>query len=165
MEVSIRKVKNGDAPALAKIQTESWNAAFRHILSAETLEKSTQPGRVEAMYQRLLDENIGHGYLLELDGKAHCIAYWDRARDAEMQGCAEIICIHSLRERWGKGYGTKMMEKLLEDIARAGYSKVILWVFAENERARKFYEARGFAANGKEKTGLGAQELCYEKTL
>ncbi len=111
MEVVIRKVKQGDASDLAYIQTESWKAAFAGILEAETLTKCTNIERATAMYQRLLDENKGNGYLLTVDGKPHCIAYWDAARDAAFAGKAELICIHSLPGNWRKGFGSQMMPK------------------------------------------------------
>lgn len=75
------------------------------------------------------------------------------------------ICIHSLQNQWRKGYGSKMMDVVLCDIAKTGYSKVMLWVFEENVRARRFYESLGFTTNGKVKTDIGATEVCYEKVL
>lgn len=42
-----------------------------------------------------------------------------------------------------------MMERVLDDVRRAGYSKLMLWVFDSNVRAIRFYEANGFAASGK----------------
>ena len=81
MEIDIRKVKQGDADTLAYIQTESWKAAFKGIIDAEMLEKCTNIDKARLMYQRLLDENKGNGYLLTVDNKPHCIAYWDEARD------------------------------------------------------------------------------------
>lgn len=97
MTYLIRKVKSGDESVLAYIQTESWKVAFQNILPADTLERCTEINHATAMYKRLLDDNIGNGYILELDGKAHCIAYWDKARDEDMPGYAELICIHSCR--------------------------------------------------------------------
>ena len=41
MAVTIRKVKPGDESALAYIQTESWKAAFAHILEPDVLAKNT----------------------------------------------------------------------------------------------------------------------------
>lgn len=67
METMIRKVQQGDANALAYIQTESWKAAFAGILDAEMLAKCTDIDRATAMYQRLLDENKGNGYLLTVN--------------------------------------------------------------------------------------------------
>lgn len=121
METVIRKIRQGDAHTLAYIQTESWKAAFAEILDAETLLKYTKIDRATAMYQRLLDENKGNGYILSVDGKPHCIAFWDAARDTDFSGSAELICIHSLPDNWHNGYGSMMMNQVLRDIKEAGY--------------------------------------------
>ena len=145
MQFQIRRAAQGDAGVLAFIQTESWKAAFQNILAAGDLDRLTSLDRAAAMYSRLLDENRGNGYIGELDGKPHSIAYWDKARDAEMAQYAEIICIHSLPAHWRMGFGSLMMDRLLADISKAGFHSVMLWVFTENVRARKFYEAKGFS--------------------
>ena len=159
---SIRKAVCGDEAILAFIQTESWKAAFQHILPDELLVKLTNMERATEMYKRLLQEGKGNGYILSIDGKPHCIAWWDATREKDMPGYAEIICIHSLKENWGQGYGSRMMDKVLSDIASAGYSKVMLWVFVDNERARKFYEAKGFHVTDRLKPAFGTSEICYE---
>ena len=165
MEVIIRKVQQGDANALAYIQTESWKAAFAGILDAETLTKCTNADRATAMYQRLLDAKKGNGYLLLVDENPHCIAYWDAARDVEFTGKAELICIHSLPNNWHKGYGSMMMNRVLKDIKEAGYSEVVLWVFQENLRARAFYEANGFALTDFSKPAFDTEEVLYSKKI
>ena len=165
MEVVIRKVKQGDASDLAYIQTESWKAAFANILEAEILTKCTNIERATAMYQRLLDENKGNGYLLTVDGKPHCIAYWDAARDAAFAGKAELICIHSLPGNWRKGFGSQMMDQVLMDIKQAGFSEVVLWVFRDNQRARAFYEAKGFRLTDISKPAFDTEEILYFKEL
>ena len=165
MKVVIRKVKQGDASDLAYIQTESWKAAFASILEAETLTKCTNIERATAMYQRLLDENKGNGYLLTVNGKPHCIAYWDAARDAAFAGKAELICIHSLPGNWRKGFGSQMMNQVLMDIKQAGFSEVVLWVFRDNQRARAFYEAKGFRLTDISKPAFDTEEILYSKEL
>ena len=165
MEASIRKVQQGDANALAYIQTESWKAAFAGILDDETLAKCANITRATEMYQRLLDNNIGNGYILSVDGKPYCIAYWDEARDVEFTGKAELICIHSLPGNWHKGYGSQMMDQVLMDIKKAGYSEVVLWVFRDNLRARAFYEANGFTLTDISKPAFDTEEVLYSKEI
>ena len=165
MEIDIRKVKQGDADTLAYIQTESWKAAFKIIIDAEMLEKCTNIDKARLMYQRLLDENKGNGYILTVDNKPHCIAYWDKARDLELAGKAELICIHSLPNNWHKGFGSKMMDVVIEDIKKSGYSEVALWVFRDNLRARAFYEAKGFVLNDVTKEAFDSEEVLYSKML
>ena len=111
--VNIRTVQHGDENNLAYIQTESWKEAFKDIVPADLLSKCTGIERATAMYKKLLDENKGNGYILELDGKPHCIAWWDASREKDMSEYAELICIHSLKNNWHKGYGSMMMDRVL----------------------------------------------------
>lgn len=165
MQFTIDRVRLGDESILAYIQTESWKAAFKDILDPDILKKCTDLDKATAMYKRLLEQNIGNGYLLRVEGRPHCIAWWDATREKDMPGYAELICIHSLPDRWREGYGSKMMDAVLRDISAAGYSKVMLWVFEENTRARRFYETYGFTTKGKAKPGIEPTEICYEKEL
>lgn len=57
------------------------------------------------------------------------------------------------------------MDTILEDVSKAGYSKIMLWVFVDNIRAIEFYKKYGFIASGKEKTTFGAVEEMYMKEL
>ena len=63
-----------------------------------------------------------------------------------------------LDEKQGNGY-------ILEDVSKAGYSTIMLWVFVDNVRAIEFYKKYGFMASGKEKTTFGAVEEIYMKEL
>ena len=90
---NIRKVKDGDASVLAYIQTESWKSAFINILSKEDLEKYTNIDRATDMYEKLLNKNIGNGFILSIDDIPHCIAYWDKAREEQMDDLLNNINI------------------------------------------------------------------------
>ena len=101
-------------------------------------------------------------FILSFDEKPHCIAYWGDARDEENRGKAELICIHSLPENWHKGYGSKMMEVVLEDIRNtAEYREVVLWVFKDNTRAREFYESKGFEPTSISRKTYDTEEMLY----
>lgn len=165
MDYFIRKVQQGDELNLAYIQIESWKAVFQDILSAEILQQATDLTHATAMYKQLLDENIGNGYILEVNSQPHCIAWWGKARDNDMSDYAELICIHSLQDNWRKGCGTQMMNRIMDDMKAAGYDKVMLWVFTNNVRARKFYESCGFVTYGKVKPCFETEEICYERKL
>lgn len=163
MNYTIERVKPGDEAVLAHIQTSAWKAGFRDILAADILERYTQTDKATAMYRQLLEQKVGNGYILKVEGQPHCIAFWDATRDSDMPGYAELICIHSLQDRWRKGFGSRMMERVLQDMTAAGYEKAMLWVFEDNTRARRFYEKHGFTASDKAKTSFGTTEVCYVK--
>ena len=163
--VDIRKVKIGDEKILAFLQTESWNKSFGTILSKEDLEIYTNKTKAEEMYTTLLKNRVGNGLILSVEDTPHCMAYWDKSREEELSDYAELICIHSLQDNWGKGYGSMMMNRVLKEIKEAGYRKVMLWVFEKNERARKFYEKYGFTSTDRKKEFIGAAEIMYSKEL
>ena len=163
--IQIRKVKIGDEKTLAYIQTESWRKAFADIISKEDMEKYADINKAEEMYRYLLKSGVGNGSILLIDDNPHCIAYWDKTREEDMDGYAELICIHSLEDNWGKGYGSMMMEHILKDISAVGFEKVMLWVFEENTRARRFYEKYGFVKTNKTKMFGNSVEVMYIRII
>ena len=163
--IHIRRAESGDEACLAHVQTESWKAAFAGIVPAELLAQCTSIEHAEKMYARLLAEQQGNGYILELDGKPHCVAWWDAAREEDMPGAAELRCIHSLPENWRRGCGSRMMERVLADVKAAGYTKLLLWVFTDNVRAIRFYEAQGFTFGGRKQPAFGTTEEMYVRAL
>ena len=161
----IRKAVPGDERVLAYIQTESWKAAFAGILSPEELERCTNLQKAEQMYYGVLRRD-GCNMAIELvDGKPHCIAAWGKNRCDLGDMVGELICIHSLQNNWAKGYGSAMMEYVLAQLQQANYESVILWVFEENSRARKFYEKHGFELTEQKKMANGIAEQMYMKKI
>ncbi len=165
MNIKIRKAKIGDEKILAFIQTESWKNGFKDIISETDLEKYTNITKAEEMYSRVLKENYAENFILEIDGKPHCIAAWNKARNSEFSDSAELICIHSLCDNWGKGYGSIMMNHIINEIKSAEFKSVLLWVFEKNIRARKFYEKHGFELTDRTQVSYGAVEVMYCKEL
>ena len=164
MEVTLRPAVAGDVADLAAIQAASWNAAFVKILTPEILREYTDCARLEEMYRNVLASPEIEITLELVDGAPHGLAAWSDSRDGEPQ-TAELICIHSRPGNWGKGYGAALMRHALLEMENAGYSYAALWVFAENRRARRFYEALGFVATGATQISFGCEELQYRKSL
>ena len=165
MNIKIRKAKTGDEKILAFIQTESWKNSFKGIISETDLEKYTNITKAEEMYSRVLKEKYAENFILEIDGKPHCIAAWSKARNSEFSDSAELICIHSLCDNWGKGYGSIMMNHIINEIKSAGFKSVLLWVFEKNTFARGFYEKHGFELTDNKQLSHGAVEVMYRAEL
>ena len=54
-----------------------------------------------------------------------------------------------------------MMDRVLMDIKKYGYSEVVLWVFRDNLRAGAFYEAKGFTLTGISKQAFDTEAFLY----
>ena len=161
----IRPAVPEDAPVLARIQTEAWKAAFGGILSPEALAQATNPEEAQAMHAFVLEHQLAHVSLQCIDGTPQGMTAWSENRDNLGCDTAELICIHSLPQFWGHGYGAHMIQHVLEEAKHAGYVRLVLWVFEGNERARRFYEKHGFHLTDEKQENLGATEVMYEITL
>lgn len=163
--ITLQKAHKGDEKILAYIQTESWKAAFSGILPPEELARYTELQRAEEMYKRVLEKGQVQMLIEFVDGSPHGIAAWGQNREDSNPDCAELICIHSLQDKWRRGYGSVMMQQLLAEMQRAGYAEVVLWVFKANTRARNFYEKHGFILTDRKKQDFGPTEVMYQKIL
>ena len=161
----IRPAVPEDTPVLARIQTEAWKAAFGGILSPEALAQATNPEEAQAMHAFVLEHQLAHVSLQCIDGTPQGMTAWSENRDNLGCDTAELICIHSLPQFWGHGYGARMIQHVLEEAKHAGYVRLVLWVFEGNERARRFYEKHGFHLTERKQENLGATEVMYEITL
>jgi GNAT superfamily N-acetyltransferase len=69
---------------------------------------------------------------------------------------------------WSAGAGRALMERVLTALGAESYRRAVLWVLADNARARRFYERAGFALDGAANTlaGLGGVlEVRYSRDL
>ena len=144
-DIEIYKAKPGDEKILAYIQAESWKAAFAEILTAQELKRCTDLEKCKEMYQKVLEHSEISIWIEKVDKKPHCIAAWSPNRDKLGKDVAELICI-------------------LGEMKKAGYVKVVLWVFEKNLRARAFYEKQEFVQAGRRQINE-ISEIMYLKNL
>lgn len=163
--ISTRRAVIGDETILAKIQTESWKAAFSGILSPEELQRCTLMENAVHMYHRVLQQKACSIAIEYVSEQPHCIAAWGKNRCDLADAVGELICIHSLPKNWANGYGSNMMKYVLNQLQQEGYESVILWVFEANIRARKFYEKHGFELTEHKRQKNGTWEIMYMRSL
>ncbi|MDO5080206.1 ribosomal protein S18-alanine N-acetyltransferase [Buchananella hordeovulneris] len=127
MEVRLRPAQVADAPALTLLDAEifgpdKWSAA---TLAAEL----SHPAR-----RYFLVERTGPGGA-ELGGFA----------GVSLGDVAEVMTI-GLRADWrGHGWGARLLDTLLAEVANAGIAETFLEVRAANAPALALYQSRGFA--------------------
>ena len=140
---------------LGRIMAESFRSAFAEFISKETLDRCAVAENCAALLANLPREmTTVTGWL---DGKLMGLLVFSQ----HPEGRTEIEAIHSLPESWGRGLGEAMLEFALDGANAAG-----LWAFAENKRARRFYEKHSFRFTGETRVSEfdGAIEVRYERT-
>jgi len=148
------------------VHTRSWQAAYEHVFGSERL-AGIDVSRRRAMWKRALADHTRDVFVCEEDGAVVAFVGSFPSRDPDAEG--ELGEIYALPEAWGKGVGQSLMAACLAALQERGYADAILWVLADNPRARAFYEREGWALDGAEKTerflGVGVRELRYRITF
>jgi len=70
-----------------------------------------------------------------------------------------------LKEYWGLGIGSALLNACIECARTAGYKQLELTVVAENERAIALYQKAGFVEFGRNPMGFRSRKTGYQETV
>jgi ribosomal protein S18 acetylase RimI-like enzyme len=171
--MDIRPARIEDVPQIALIHVQSWQGAYRGLLPQAYLD-SLEPAQRAGMWAQVLSEtNWSHGGTLVADVGGNLLGFISygpaRDGDADQKRVAEILAIYLMPAAWGEGSGKQLMGAALGRLLEAGFDQATLWVLDSNVRARRFYEAGGWSADGAvkrdESWGFPMTEVRYRRPL
>jgi ribosomal protein S18 acetylase RimI-like enzyme len=168
-ETTIRPAAPEDAEAVERLRLAGWQTAYRGIISDAYLDGLA----VDVPRRRRHLETLPEGFRAGVAIADGCVVGWVAAgpcRDLDRPGPqqGEIFACYVHPDWWRKGTGRLLMEHALEALAEDGRDDVTLWVLEANDRARRFYEAFGFAPDGGRKLlgfGESVPELRYRRRI
>ena len=171
MTIEVRAATSDDAPVIARINVESWLAAYRGIVSDRFLRRISTTARERAWRERILADATRLTLVAERESKVvgYCgLSTPSRDEDAGL-GVAEVAAIYVDPSVWRIGAGRALMDAALATLREAGWAAATLWVFEANSRARAFYERYGFTLDGSKQAhpelGPSAVEVRMRRTL
>ena len=139
-DMEIRYISSADDKnAISRIYEKSWKCAYRGMIPQEYLD-SIPEGR----WAEKVDNPEWSTMVCIENGEYIGTSSFCRSRFEQFPDSGELISIYFLPEYMGKGYGGKLLNIVMEELKKQGFSEVFLWVLEENHRARKFYEKYGF---------------------
>ena len=156
----IRPATPADAEAVARVQLASWRAAYAHLFSAGQFDQYPLDRRADfwRRYRPLV---------AEIDGEVVGFASVGSADDKDADG--ELFAIYVRPEQWGSGVGRALIQAAEERLRELGHASAVLWVYDDNPRARRFYEAAGWRTDGQHRPyeflGAAHPVVRYAKTL
>ncbi|MFR1724927.1 N-acetyltransferase family protein [Emergencia timonensis] len=132
-----------DRKAISKIYEKSWKFAYKGLIPQDYLD-----GIPAGNWAKAVDTPRWNTLLMLDGGRIVGTASYCHSRFKDWKDYGEIISIYFLPAYMGKGYGRALLQAALDKLAEMGCTDILLWVLAENERAKKFYEKNGFSASG-----------------
>jgi ribosomal protein S18 acetylase RimI-like enzyme len=152
-KVKIRRMVMADCRILAMIHIDAWREAYKDLVPAEYL-KGLSYSRREEAFERALRNGVDNTYVAAAGNKVYGFITMGDCRDSDLNNevAGEIWGIYLDPEKWRRKIGTYLCSWAEAELASQGYEKLVLWVFAGNNNARKFYETQGFRPDGISKT-------------
>ncbi|MGK6320776.1 N-acetyltransferase family protein [Sphingomonas sp. DT-204] len=148
--IDYRDATPADGPALDAMARAIWVETFAHSCSAEDAEAylATAYGPAGAL---LRDLNGGRARFRLALAAERIVGYaklnppW--LPDAE-PGAMQLSQLYVVRDFHGAGIAHALMDWSIDAARAAGAAALLLTVWEENHRARRFYEKRGFVHVG-----------------
>ena len=147
--VAVRDMTAADAGSAGRVHCASWRAAYRGILPdsfLDGLDERDFVARRRADLARIRPGDRRGAWVAEAAGFVRGFAVAGPARDDDLPTrTGEVYAIYLEPAWFGRGIGRPLMERALAHLRSAGFDRCAVWVFAENARARRFYEAAGLS--------------------
>jgi ribosomal protein S18 acetylase RimI-like enzyme len=156
----IRRATLADIDALVGLQTRSWRHAYGGFVDPDAM---PEPAQRAARWRKMLGGE-GAVFVWEQDGNVagFVVSGPDRGEEADT---GEIYAIAVEPAAQGAGLGNALLEHAVEELARGGFARALLWCLEANGLARAFYESRGWAQNGGRRDHPWGAELRYTREL
>jgi GNAT superfamily N-acetyltransferase len=162
--VTVRRARPADARAIADVHVRTWQAAYRHAFPAEILDNLSVDERETPWRQRLEE-----GYVVWVAETERRIVGFAAAGPSRTDADAgELYAMYVLPEAWGSPAASELMVAAKAWFAEEGFATAMLWVLADNPRARRFYEREGWRAEGTRidtVRGMDVEEALYRLAL
>jgi GNAT superfamily N-acetyltransferase len=165
----IRLASQSDVEAIARVHVKTWQSAYRghmpdaHLDSLDTSERA-------AMWSKALGEQSTLVLVATSGDTLVGFCSLQPSRDADAAPTLrEIVAIYVDPAFCRCGFGSSLIEGIVEWARPRNFAELTLWVLTDNAPARQFYEARGFNIDGHTKTddrwGFPLRETRYRRRI
>jgi SAM-dependent methyltransferase/GNAT superfamily N-acetyltransferase len=147
--LTVRAATRQDATTMGRVNVESWQHAFRGLVSAEFLSAMSVEDQADRFRRYLQPDSGIEVYVAELGGEVLGYVCLGRNRDPDAPpDTEELYAIYVLPNVWRTGVGRTIHDHALTRFRTRGAAYATLWVFNENTSARAFYESLGWELTG-----------------
>jgi len=142
--VIVRRAALDDAPAIAAVHVQAWQAAYKGIVPDAFLDALRVEERTTRWRQNLAE---GASTVCVAESPEGVVGWASvgACRDADATATTgELWAIYVAPGRWRHGVGRAMWAWGQSHLEQAGFTSAVVWVLEENRSARRFYATVGF---------------------
>lgn len=164
--VVIREAASADAAGIARVHINSWQSTYRGIVPEAYLGSLDYSERT-VRWKSLLSEPGSANAIYVAEAQQEGVVGFasggpERSGDPIYRG--ELYAIYVLPEYQRIGLGIRLAEAIVDPLVRAGLDSMMVWVLADNQPARRFYQRLGgklLRTQTIEIGGIGLEEVAY----
>jgi ribosomal protein S18 acetylase RimI-like enzyme len=163
--LEIRRARLEDAAAIAEVHVRTWQAAYEHVFGTERLAGIDVAAR-EGLARHFATDAEYDAFVAEEDGRI--VGFVASGTLEQEEAERELFAIYVLPEAWGSAAAPGLMHAALDAMRGRGAADAILWVLADNPRARRFYEREGWREDGSTESvylGLSVPLVRYRRSF
>lgn len=142
--IQLRSASSADQAAVVALHVLSRTRAYRPFLAPSALKAF--PGEVEAFWSRWFAAPPGSDRLLVIAREANDLVGFGLCEVREDRVMIRALHVHPSHQ--GRGIGTTLLRRLVDAAAGWGFREPVLHVIAQNNQARRFYEAHDWVDTG-----------------
>lgn len=161
-KVDLRPASIADARGIAEVRVQTWQVAYSDILPAQFLDELSVDAS-ERRFREVLSSPTPdrRTWVADSDGQTIGFVSFGTPRDGPpAPNSGEVYAIYVLAACWDKGVGRLLLGTAGRELSALGYTSALLWVLADNRRARTFYERAGWHTDGGTKQAtFGGREV------
>ena len=164
----VRLARPDDAWGIAQAHVVTWQVAYRGQIPEDHLAGLSVAHRATTWRRRVLEADPpsrGVHVATRSDRVVGFVQFGPSPDDDAGPGTGEIGALYVVPDHWARGLGRALLEAALASLRAAGCARATLWVLDTNARARAFYDAGGWRADGaarhERRGGAVQQELRY----
>jgi ribosomal protein S18 acetylase RimI-like enzyme len=150
-----------DSRLLAQIHLRTVSVAYRTFFSdapPPTLRDLTH------LWEERLADPTADAFAVARNGEPVGTVAVRQDPDFDSEG--QLLGLHVLPGFWSRGFGSALLDRGVLALSSQDYDTVGLWVIADNIRARRMYEKRGWVLRRNfELSYLGVCEVRYAKAI
>ena len=168
INVIIRKCSKDDAKLLAEIGAKTFKETFADSNTEEDMNKCIAKDFNEAQILKELSSKASAFYIAQLQENNSIktvgymkINFFGAQTEENYKDSLEIQRIYIDKDKKGMKSASKLMQKAITEAKNAKLNYIWLGVWEHNEKAIKFYTAKGFEKFGSHVFVLGDDKQTY----
>lgn len=147
-DASVRPARAADVAEIARIQIDTWRAAYADFLPTEALAAVTTDLATAQWTAAVHDAPSPQHRVLVAQERDSVVGFAAAEPDPDDPD-AEVIAIMLVEPRWGRrGHGSRMLAAVVDLARQDGVQRLTAWVFERDRASVGFYESAGWSRDG-----------------